>query len=287
MSRRKRPQGHVNHERWLVSYADFITLLFAFFVVLYSSSQVDNRKVGKLAAAIQVAFERLGMFAPNGSRLSALAEPGVLSNSKAEVLPKALQRSGNSAASFDGNMPKRRAEAIAGIRKRLELSLADELSRGELRLRTTPEGVIISLQDLAFFETGSAAVRRASYAALHRIASVLSSTNCSIRIEGHTDNVPIHTRLYPSNWELSTARATSIVRDFIEREAMDPARLSGAGYAEFHPIADNSGAEGRQLNRRVDLVVVPPVGSAIDLGAFRPAGGDAVSGYMAESSQRH
>lgn len=286
MRRRKREHGHVNHERWLVSYADFITLLFAFFVVLYSSSQVDNRKVGKLAAAIQVAFERLGMFAPNGSRLSALAEPGVLSNSKAEALPKALQRSGNSAAAFDGNVPKRRAEAIAGIRKRLEASLADELARGELRLRTTPEGVIISLQDLAFFETGSASVRQHSYAALHRIASVLAPTDCSIRIEGHTDNVPIHTHLYPSNWELSTARATSIVRDFVEREQMDPGRLSGAGYAEFHPMADNSTAAGRQLNRRVDLVVVPPVGSSIDLGKFRPGGGDAPNAGMTAASPR-
>ena len=118
------------------------------------------------------------------------------------------------------------------------------------------EGLVISLREFGFFDSGSASLRPAAVPTVDRIASILSIRTCRIRIEGHTDNVPIHTAQMASNWELSTARATELVRLLIVRYNFSPTRLAAAGYAEYHPIASNASAAGRAQNRRVDLVIL-------------------------------
>jgi len=121
------------------------------------------------------------------------------------------------------------------------------------------DGLVVSLREIGFFDSGSAAIKPGAEAALARIANILQEHSCSVRIEGHTDNVPIHTSQFASNWELSTARATGLVRTLVEQHGISAERLSAAGYAEFHPAASNDTAKGRQLNRRVDVVILTSV----------------------------
>jgi len=258
MSRRRKLKHHPSHERWLVSYADFITLLFAFFVVLYASSQVDQRKVGKLALAIQVAFQEMGIFQASTSQVPLdLREP--MPFSPVQTVENA-SRNANL-----GQMVSRPHGALGGgnengdlaqLQAELETALASEIQRKEIAMRREPDGLIISLREVGFFESGSAQMKAGSQSAFDRIAAMLRQRDYRLRIEGHTDNVPIHNAQFSSNWELSTARATEIVRLLIVRDGFDAARLSAAGYAEYHPIATNRSATGRAMNRRVDIVIL-------------------------------
>ena len=234
--RRHKAAGHASHERWLVSYADFITLLFAFFVVLYASAQVDKRKAGKLADAIQEGFQDLGSF----SRPSQVG-------GKAASLPATESGPGFS-------VPDKKE--ITRLRSELEASLAGELAKGQINIYEGPDGLVLSLRETGFFDTGSAEVRSEAMDRFARMAKVLGEGPYRIRVEGHTDNLPIHNSRFASNWELSTARATEVVQLLVTQFAFDPVNLAAAGYAEFHPAGDNATEEGRQANRRVDIVVL-------------------------------
>lgn len=270
MSRRKRHPAHPNHERWLVSYADFITLLFAFFVVMYSTSQVDQRKVGKLAMAIQVAFQELGVFDASTSRVPLTSTEPMPFNTVQAV--ENIQRNaslGKIVPSGSGTLGGAEDGNLSLLRKELEQSLAPEISRREVALRSESDGLVVSLREVGFFDSGSAAVKATSEAAFQRIALLLLQRPYRIRIEGHTDNVPIHTAQFASNWELSSARAIEVIRLLILKYGFEPSRLSAAGYAEFHPAGPNDTAEGRQLNRRVDLVVLGRWGSPRELQGGR------------------
>jgi chemotaxis protein MotB len=264
--RRKRARAHANHERWLVSYADFITLLFAFFVVLYASSQVDQRKVGKLSMAIQIAFQELGVFPASTTQIPVdLDEPMPFSTVQAIQNVKhnaELRRIASppeeslSASSEDND--------IATLQTELREALRNEIALREVAMHRESEGLVISLRDFGFFDSGSATIKPESLSALDRIASLLTIRTYKLRIEGHTDNIPIHTAQMASNWELSTARASAIVRVLIVDHHFPPDRLSAAGYAQYHPIASNLTAQGRAQNRRVDIVVLTERGAAAD-----------------------
>jgi chemotaxis protein MotB len=234
---KKRSKQHGNQERWMVSYADFMTLLFAFFVVLYSSSQVDKTRMASLSSAITNGFQELGVGAGPGGNAVVLSSYAMPAN-RANFSP-----------------PNESAEAI---RRKLELGLPEELQHHTVSLRDTREGIVLSLREIGFFQSGSATLRANSMDAFDRIGSLLASVAGNLRIEGHTDNVPIHTAYFHSNWELSTARATEVIRLLLTREGINPDRLSAAGYAEYHPIAENSTEDGRRLNRRVDIVIIVP-----------------------------
>jgi len=258
VSRRKRPRPHANHERWLVSYADFITLLFAFFVVLYSSAQVDHRKVGQLALAIQVAFQELGVFPTSSTQIPINPnEPMPFSTVQAIENAKRTTELGRVAPSPNGPLEAAAEEAnLSTLQSELQQALQQEIAVHAVALHRETEGLVISLREFGFFDSGSAALKPSALPALDRIASILSVRTCRLRIEGHTDNVPIHTAQMPSNWELSTARSTELVRLLIVRYGFPPQRLAAAGYAEYHPIATNDTAQGRAQNRRVDVVIL-------------------------------
>jgi chemotaxis protein MotB len=248
----------VNHERWLVSYADFITLLFAFFVVLFSSSQVDKRKVGKISVAIQEAFEQMGIFQTANSP-APMVSTDPLPSENLEIVQDAVGISGRGkmATPFEKTLAAPPSQKdLQALQKQLSTALVPELQRHEVVLKSSREGLVISLQEIGFFDSGSATLRPASESAVQRIAEVLKAQAHNIRIEGHTDNVPIHNAQFASNWELSTARATELIQLFITRYNRSATRLSAAGYAEFHPVASNGTAEGRAQNRRVDIVVL-------------------------------
>ncbi len=248
-----------------MSYADFITLLFALFVVMFATARLDRKKAVKLSAAIQGAFQHMGVFdssaahAPIGagsqSSLDAMKEAEKrISESDLARVQEALKSAGNDAVI---NLP------VTELQKELEKELAPEIQRREATVKVGREGLVISLREIGFFDSGSAKLRPGAEAALHRIATVLASQQYHVRIEGHTDNVPIHNSQFGSNWELSTARATEIVKMFITNYGFDPSRLEAAGYAEYHPVTQNSSPETRAMNRRVDIVVPSRISSLL------------------------
>jgi chemotaxis protein MotB len=258
MSRRKKKHAHVNHERWLVSYADFITLLFAFFVVLYSTSEMDNKKVVQVSAAIQGAFQELGAFSGSaqGSPLRVEAAP------PGQVQP-ALDTS-RLAGVLNGDQAGLGGEGVDvnKLKRELEDALGDQIKRHEIQMHVTPEGLVVSLREVGFFASGTAELLPDGQAPLGRIAHILNAKGFQIRVEGHTDVVPIHTPQFKSNWELSTARATEVVALLIERYGFDPMEVSAAGYSQYRPVASNETEDGRKMNRRVDLVVVSHTAAA-------------------------
>jgi chemotaxis protein MotB len=200
----------------------------------YSAAQLDKRRAGQLATAIQTAFQQYGSLPPKPAEVGGLSPSG-----QPENLPV-------------GNTDE---EEFQHLRGQVQQALYAEIASGDVAVRETPEGLIISLREIGFFETGSAEVRASSMPAFERLANLLGESDYNLRIEGHTDNVPIHNSKFAANWDLSTARATNTVRLLIETFGFDPERLSAAGYAEFRPIASNETPEGRAMNRRVDVVV--------------------------------
>ena len=262
MRRRKRARAHSNHERWLVSYADFITLLFAFFVVLYASSQVDQRKVGKLSLAIQVAFQEMGVFPASTTQVPLdINDPMPFSTVQAIENVERNSELGRISSSPTDSLAGSSGETdLATLRSELEQALHSEIALHQVALRRDTEGLIISLREFGFFDSGSAAIKAQALPALDRIASILAIRTCRLRVEGHTDNVPIHTVQMTSNWELSTARATEVIRILIVGHRFAPERLSAAGFAEYHPVASNLTTQGRAQNRRVDIVILSEPG---------------------------
>jgi chemotaxis protein MotB len=241
VSKKKHPE-HVNHERWLVSYADFITLLFAFFVVLFASSQADRQKQLKMAAAMQTAFDRNGIFEPTSPR-----PPIADTAAPSDASPVAIQLLLSVAPDpelLEQRLRKMLAEQIA----------AKHIPAGSVTMRNTPEGLVISLHEAGFFASGSAAISTPSIPMFSALAAILP--HGPLRVEGHTDNLPIHNTQFATNWELSTARAATITRLLLEKSSVNPADLAAAGYAEFHPIASNATESGRAQNRRVDIIIL-------------------------------
>jgi two-component system, OmpR family, copper resistance phosphate regulon response regulator CusR len=224
----------------------------------YASAQVDQRKVGRLAMAIQVAFQQLGVFPASGVLTPPPANQNLLVNSAPSIEQTKqeieLRRTALSAAD-DSNTDLNDAD-LTTLQSELQEALQNEIAAHSVALHRETEGLVISLREFGFFDSGAVTIKPSALPALDRIASLLAIRTCRLRIEGHTDNVPIHTAQIASNWELSTARSTELVRLLIQRHRFAPERLSAAGYAEYHPIASNATPQGRAQNRRVDLVVL-------------------------------
>ena len=156
----------------------------------------------------------------------------------------------------EDNLAASEQNDLATLQAQLQEALHNEIALHEIALRRESDGLVVSLSEFGFFASGSATIKPESLSALDRIASILAINTYKLRIEGHTDNTPIHTAQMASNWELSTARATELVRALIVNHGFEPQRLSAAGYAEFHPVASNLTAQGRAQNRRVDIVIL-------------------------------
>ena len=243
MSRKKKHE-HVNHERWLVSYADFITLLFAFFVVLFASSQSDRKKQMEVAAAMQTAFTPLGSFEAHAKTPPIEQSPSASTVTRPAALALPFPQAGQTTLE----------EEMKARLNRLIQQAGERLPKGSVTTRMTPDGLVISLHEIGFFKSGSAEVRSESIPMLISLADTIP--NVPLRVEGHTDNVPIHTAQFSSNWELSTARSSAIARLLLERGVIHPENVSAAGYAEYHPVASNATETGRSMNRRVDIILL-------------------------------
>lgn len=245
MARRRQEEEHENHERWMVSYADFITLLFAFFVVMYSISSVNEGKYRVLSSSMVNAFR------------SATNEQGM-----AMVTP--TQAQGSPIVQIISRQPKANPEAeakLAEFRQKMR-SMAEEVKRvlepmvagGQVRVTEGVNGISIEINASALFKPGEAQLGLDAQRALRAVAEVIAAGDFPIKIEGHTDTLPISTAYFPSNWELSAVRASSVVRLFVEA-GVAPGRMTAAGYSDQRPVADNATVEGRARNRRVTIQV--------------------------------
>ncbi|MCX7945580.1 MAG: flagellar motor protein MotD [Hydrogenophilus sp.] len=246
--RQKKAEEHENLERWLVSYADFITLLFAFFVVMYSISSVNEGKYRVLAESVQEAF-RSGVLIQKPHEVRESKIPAVVSG-----LPLALRRKGGK----EGEDPEAKVQTAlrtaAEVAASVRAALAPLEQTGDVRVTEGAFGVSIEVGSEILFASGSAALSPVAVSALRPIARALANSgDFPIKVEGHTDNVPLRAgSVLPSNWELSAARAAAVVRFFIQ-EGVEASRLTAVGYADQRPIADNLTAEGRAKNRRVTI----------------------------------
>ncbi len=227
--RKKKEEEHENQERWLISYADFITLLFAFFVTMYSTSSVHEGKYRAVSDSVNEAFHPVIALSSSNIRLTS-------------------KQSGT--AMFDTGL-----KLFFKYRK-MEEEVRTMDPSGQISLIKDRRGTVIRIENSLAFETGQAKILPVFSEKLDKIAELIAALPNPVQIEGHTDNIPIKTPDYPSNWELSTGRAMSIVKYFVDRHAMDPQRFSVAGYGEFRPIDTNDSPEGRAKNRRVEIVVV-------------------------------
>jgi chemotaxis protein MotB len=238
MRKKKHPE-HVNHERWLVSYADFITLLFAFFVVMFAVSQVDSNKVGRFTEAFSKAVG-IDVFPMSG---------------------ESLLTGGKTPDDTSGPADQGLASVLDDLRTTLSTMATSNNALQGLQVVKLRNELVLRLPEGVFFDSGDSRVKDATSQMLKVLLPELKRRPVDVRIEGHTDNRPILSGRFRSNWELSTARAIAVMEIFVA-EAMPPERTSIAGYAEFRPIADNATDEGRKQNRRVDLVVTAIVEGA-------------------------
>lgn len=253
MALKREPEKHANHERWLVSYADFITLLFAVFTTLYAMSQTDKKKVEEVMASLQQSFGMVTAGAPSPKvNVIPSKQITVIPALKPEVsvLP-GTKRIGTA-------MSKSRAEEkdFQQIKSSIEAYLVKAGAQKKVTLNVTRRGLIVSLKEAGFFDSGQAQIKPEAYELVNTIAEVMTQYNNPLRLEGHTDNVPISTSQFPSNWELSGARATNALKYLLKHYDVDPNKISATGYGEYRPIADNATVEGRAKNRRVDLVML-------------------------------
>lgn len=229
------PHGE-DRDRWLISYADLITLLFAFFVVMYAISIVNEGKYKVLSDALGSAFGGNPHTPQASSTLEPLPLSGIIARKRAEAA-------------------RRDRERMNTLARDLGASLAPLVEAGKVRVVQTARGVSVEISESVLFAQGQAALGEESRATLGVVAGLLKDDPHAIEVEGHTDNVPIANGLFPSNWELSAVRASSVVRLFIDN-GIAPGRLTAVGHGENRPVASNDGEAGRARNRRVAVTIL-------------------------------
>lgn len=274
MAIKREPEKHANHERWLVSYGDFLTLLFAVFVAMYAMGQTDKKKAEELTQSLRESF--------GYSTQASAGQKGVLQSQdikpipaiKPEMavipitnkMPPAGPRQGNIGGET-GSKQTAGEKEFREMASALETYLVKQGFQNKVTLSITQRGLVISLKEAGFFDSGSAKLKHESIATLRGIAEGLQQYANRFRVEGHTDSVPTRSSEFRSNWELSTARATNVIHFLVESAGFSPNVLSAVGYGEFQPLVANDTQEQRAKNRRVDIVVLAAEASS---GEARP-----------------
>ncbi|MDA8627593.1 flagellar motor protein MotD [bacterium] len=268
MGRKKRPEEHVNHERWMVSYADFITLLFAFFVMLYSISIVNTGKFKVLSESLTAAFtdpQRSLDPIQIGDPVRAPAEMSKLMPSEpiAEPIRPTEMRQMAKLADVDPEILQNASKQLDEIQKRVENAMSEMIDQGAITVQRSEYWIEIEMNSAVLFESGSSTLFPRVVSILTQLGRVMMDFPNHVHVEGYTDTVPINTEMFPSNWELSASRAATVVRLF-EFTGVKPDRLAAIGYGEYYPVGDNNTFEGRARNRRVVAVVLAEIGEGID-----------------------
>jgi len=233
MQRRKRTKKEKDRsERWLITYADMITLLMIFFIVMYSLSKVDVAKFKTLAESLAAVFGAGGMVLESPG-------PAVVPGSPQEQFREMVEKA-----------------QLENLKQEMDQYIHESGLQAKVSVTMEERGIVLSFQDNVLFELGSDRLTDQARQILDKVAPILASTPNYIRIEGHTDDLPINTARFPSNWELSAARATNVVRELINNHGFTPQKLSATAYGEYRPRAPNNNEANRQLNRRVDLIIL-------------------------------
>ncbi len=265
MARRKHEEEHDNHERWLVSYADFITLLFAFFVVMYALSSVNEGKYRILSNSMISAFRNV--------TVNSVGQTPT-------VIPTPAAAKTNLSSKSSEPVRQKERDKMRNVAKNILEVMAPLIEQGKVRVLETSRGVSIEINDSILFSPGQALLQPPLAKAMQSVAEVLVASDFPITIEGHTDNVPISTAQFPSNWELSAVRATTVLRLFADA-GIAAERLTAIGYADTRPVEPNVLADGRARNRRVTILIdseIPEKGTELELQAQTVVPGGAPRG---------
>ena len=279
MARKVKHPEHANHERWLVSYADFITLLFAFFVVMFATSHADKQKQQAVAASVKEAFEHTN----TASHVAGFM--GQSSDNQKIHLPEAKPFAGgadpaenpSTAPTHDESAAQAALQELVPSLKFLSSEFQQEIEDGKLEVQLEPRGLVVSMREATFFPAASDKVNAEAWPILEKVAESVNQLPNPIRFEGHTDSKPIRSKRFRSNWELSTARGIAMMEILTRTFAVDRSRCAVSGFADTIPVADNDTDEGRARNRRVDVIILNQFGvksepKAVSLGAA-PSGG--------------
>lgn len=274
MARKHKHPEHVNHERWLISYADFITLLFATFVALYALSKSDATKAAAAAESVRIAFGT-----PSGSILP--QEPVIQ-----QAVPSDKTKPIPGETSNGPQKPQKQAgkSEFEEMKKEVEEYLMTKKMLNKVQVDIQERGLVVSLKEAGVFKSGQAEVQEEAMAALKEIAEKISKYRNPVRIEGHTDNQPIHSRTYPTNWELSSTRATNMARVLMDKYGVPPDKVSATGYGEFRPTGSNDTPAGRARNRRVDIVILSQSAEKSEPETVAEPPSEGASGSPAEGS---
>ncbi len=238
----REPEKAPNHERWLITYSDLITLLMIFFIMMYTISNVNSKKFAQLSASLSDAL------VGNNSGYFVGEAPGpVQIEGKVNQAGKAAEQ-----------------KAMTDAKQKIEGMLKEKGVSGKVEVSVEERGLVVSLKETLLFDRGSAQINPASREIIKKIGEVLLKMPNAIRVEGHTCNLPIKTAQFPSNWELSTNRATNVLRYLVDEVKFPPQKLSATGYGEFRPLAPNTTEDNRQKNRRVDIVVLRTIYGSVE-----------------------
>lgn len=263
-SRRSR-SAHENHDRWLITYADLITLLLIFFIIMYAMSQIDIKKYDSLAKSLQLEFNRadsiieMGTGIQGSTDVSKHPDPAPSASASASSAPSA-----NSSAALDAEIARRREQALQDLLKVIETYVQQNKLQQDVFVGDTPQGISIRLSDRFLFDLGKADLKPDARPALDKLSSLFTKLDTTISIQGHTDNLPIQPgSAFKDNWGLSSGRALSVLRYFVDIRKLPEDLFEIAGYADTRPVAANDTEANRQKNRRVEILVVrQPEGSA-------------------------
>ncbi|WP_458121154.1 flagellar motor protein MotB [Paenibacillus sp. Z6-24] len=259
-SRRNKNTGHDHKDRWLITYADLITLLLIFFIVMYSVSQIDSDKYKVLTESLQLTFQSPNSVLDGGKGVTGTAGQNVNnggSDSEQNQAGEQGGKQGQEQLTSREEAFRKQEQELANLMQVIENYVQTNNLQNQVSVVDKPQGISITLSDQFLFDEGQADLKARSLGTLARLASLFQSINTTISIEGHTDSLPIvYASRYQDNWELSGARALSVLRYFIDTKRLDQANFQYAGYGATRPAADNSTAAGRQKNRRVEIIVL-------------------------------
>jgi chemotaxis protein MotB len=269
MARKQRHPEHENHERWLVSYSDFMTLMFAFFVVMFASSQTDKARAQQVSDSVKDALSKGGVAAAvheilggtvdeKGKGNAQMKGPG--GSQKAKVAPEHTVL----------------AELLPSLQY-LNKELQAEIRDGKIEMHLEPRGLVLSLRQATFYPSGEDTIDPKTYPIVEKIAQIMRELPNPVRLEGHTDSIPIHTARFHSNWELSAARSIGMMELLSDRFEIPRQRMAIAGYADTAPLDSNDTQEGRAHNRRVDIVILNQQVKSTEPGTTGPGAGASVA----------
>jgi chemotaxis protein MotB len=282
MARRQEHEEHINHEAWAIPYGDLVTLLLAFFVVMYAVSSINEGKYRVLSDSMVAAFRgspKTTAPIEIGDKVVKVRRDDTVAGfdpSQAMKLPESTEATQKSIVEHfgtlgigSGNDAAGATGSLAAIAEQVEQAMTTLIGKNLVIITHKPLWLEVEIKTDILFPSGSAEIEPGAVVILERIAAILAPLPSPIRVEGHTDNRPINTLQFPSNWELSGARASRIVRLF-ESRGVDPARLSVAGLGEHRPVTDNTTVEGRNRNRRVTLLILDTAAAAGETPAVGP-----------------